>query len=89
METELLDQHSKELLNQVSSEKGVYGEFLAISDQLKKIIRFFPTPFEFELFNTDKWELLKFQKFYEKRKEILDFQDIFEHYVYLKHGELA
>lgn len=89
VETDLLDQHSKALLNQVSSEKGIYGEFLIISDLIKKIVRYFPTKFEFELFNTDKWELLKFQKFYEERKNIMDFQEIFDQYVYLKHGEFV
>ncbi|MEA9358453.1 hypothetical protein SHI21_19610 [Bacteriovorax sp. PP10] len=88
VETELLDSHSSELLNQVSSEKGIYGEFLVITDTVKKIVRYFPTLFEFELFNTDKWEVLKFEKFFEERKGILDFQSIFDRYVFLKHGEL-
>lgn len=88
VETELLDKHSGELLNQVSSVKGVYGEFLIITDTIKKVVRYFPTLFEFELFNTDKWEFLKFEKFNEERKEILDFQTIFDRYVFLKHGEI-
>jgi hypothetical protein len=88
VETDLLDTHTKELLNEVSSEKGLFSEFLVITDTLKKIVRYFPTVFELEMFNTEKPELIKFQKFYEKRKELLDFQSIFDHYVYLKHGEL-
>jgi hypothetical protein len=88
VETDLLDTHTKELLNEVSSEKGLFSEFLVITDTIKKIVRYFPTVFELEMFNTEKPELIKFQKFYEKRKELLDFQSIFDHYVYLKHGEL-
>lgn len=88
VETPLLDNHAKELLNQVSSEKGTYGEFLVLSDLIKKIVRYYPDQFEFEQFNTDDWQLSKFQKFYEERKEIMDFQEIFDRYVYLKYGEL-
>ena len=88
-ETDILDSHSFELLNHVASLKGFYSEFLLISDQIKKIVRFYSTPIEFEMFNTDKWELIKFQKFHEDRKDVLDFQEIFDQYVYLKHGEIA
>ena len=73
----------------MASLKGFYSEFLLISDQIKKIVRFYSTPIEFEMFNTDKWELIKFQKFHEDRKDVLDFQEIFDQYVYLKHGEIA
>jgi len=86
---ETLPTHIYELLNQVASDKGFYSEFLLISDQIKKIVRFYSTPIEFEMFNTDNWELTKFQKFYEDRKDIMDYQEIFDHYVYLKHGEVA
>ncbi|NOT78465.1 MAG: hypothetical protein HOP07_05620 [Bacteriovoracaceae bacterium] len=86
---ETLSTHTYELLNQVASDKGFYSEFLLLSDQIKKIVRFYSNPIEFEMFNTDNWELIKFQKFYEDRKEIMDFQEIFDHYIYLKHGEVA
>lgn len=86
---ETLSHHIYELLNQVASDKGFYSEFLLISDHIKKIVRFYSTVIEFEMFNTDNWELSKFQKFYEDRKEIMDYQEIFDHYIYLKHGEVA
>ncbi len=85
----ILSTHSYDLLNQVASDKGFYSEFLLLSDQIKKIVRFYSTSIEFEMFNTDNWELSKFKKFYEDRKEIMSYQEIFDHYIYLKHGEAA
>jgi hypothetical protein len=75
------------LLEQVNSKKGEYSEFLILSDTIKKIVRFYPTKKEFYLFNTEKSESLKFERFESERASIMEFNEIFDQYVYLMTGE--
>jgi hypothetical protein len=70
-----------------SCNKSNVSEFLVLSDSIKKIVRFYPTPKELYLFNTEKSEALKFEKFERERTGILEFREIFDQYVYLMTGE--
>jgi len=85
---EFLSEHQKELLTSLHSKKGVYSEFLILSDFHQKICRFYSSPFKFYLFNSDKSERDKFEKFKREREELIDFKEIIHQYVYLKTGEL-
>lgn len=82
-----LNDEVKSLLEKVNSKKGEYSEFLVLSDSLKKIVRFYPTKDELYLFNTEKSESLKFERFFEERNMLLDFKEIFDQYVQLTTGE--
>ncbi|MFA6236076.1 MAG: hypothetical protein WC635_02010 [Bacteriovorax sp.] len=82
-----LSDEVKPFLDQVNSIKGKYSEFLIVSDLIKKIVRFYPTPLELFLFNTEKCESRKFEKFEKERHGLLEFKDIFNQYLYLITGE--
>jgi type IV secretory pathway VirB4 component len=82
-----LSDEVKCLLEKVNSKKSEYSEFLVLSDLLKKIVRFYPTKDELYLFNTEKSESLKFERFFEERNMLLDFKEIFDQYVQLMTGE--
>ncbi|MDO9183796.1 MAG: hypothetical protein Q7U04_15380, partial [Bacteriovorax sp.] len=81
-----LNDDVKLLLEKVNSKKGEYSEFLVLSDLIRKIVRFYPTELELSLFNTEKSESLKFEKFEKERVGILEFKEIFDQYVYLLTG---
>lgn len=79
----------KTFLEQVNSKKGEYSEFLVLSDLIKKIVRFYPTPMELCLFNTEKSESVKFERFEKERLGIMEFKEIFDQYLYLITGARA
>jgi hypothetical protein len=84
---EFLANQQKEMLHSLQSKKRVYSEFLLISDFHQKICRFYSSPFKFYLFNSDKAERDKFEKFKNERVDFLDFREILHQYVYLNTGE--
>jgi conjugal transfer ATP-binding protein TraC len=83
---EFLSDHQKEMLKSLKSKKGVYSEFLLISDLHQKICRFYANPLKFYLFNSDKTERDRFNHFKAERESILDFREILHQYIYLKTG---
>jgi len=84
----MTNEEIKKVLDNVNSKKGEYSEFLVLSDTIKKIVRFYPTPKELYLFNTEKSESLKFEKFEQERIGIWEFKEIFDQYVYLMTGAI-
>ncbi len=84
----MTNEELKTILDKVNSKKGEYSEFLVLSDTIKKIVRFYPTTKELYLFNTEKSESLRFEKFERERSGILEFREIFDQYVYLMTGEI-
>jgi hypothetical protein len=81
-----LNKDALTFLEQVNSKKGEYSEFLVLSDNIRKIVRFYPTQLELYLFNTEKSESLKFEKFEKERHGLMEFKEIFDQYVYLISG---
>jgi hypothetical protein len=84
-----LSEEAKIFLEKVNSKKGEYSEFLVLSDLVKKVVRFYPTQLELCLFNTEKNESLKFEKFEKERLGVLEFKEIFNQYVYFLTGSIA
>lgn len=84
----MTNEELKTILDKVNSKKGEYSEFLVLSDTIKKIVRFYPTTKELYLFNTEKSESLRFEKFERERSGILEFREIFDQYVYLMTGAI-
>lgn len=52
--SEFMDQHTNELLNTIQSKKGDYSEFLLLSEDHKKPIRYYPSYLEYQLFTSDR-----------------------------------
>ncbi len=76
----------KMFLEKINSKKGEYSEFLVLSDVIKKIVRFYPNKKELYLFNTEKSEAVKFERFEKERIGLLEFKEIFDQYVYFLTG---
>lgn len=80
-----LDSHDKFQIKNVQSQKGHYSEFYLKTEFLKKTIRYYPTPLEYVLFNTEpneKHELIKFQSIY---GEFYSFKNVVDRFVDFKY----
>lgn len=86
---EFLTSFQKELLQSVNSRKRVFSEFLLVTDFHQKVCRFYADHFKFYLFNSDRNEIECFNKFKSERESVLDFKDIFHHFLTLKTGDQA
>lgn len=84
---EFLTSFQKELLESVNSRKRVFSEFLLVTDFYQKVCRFYADHFKFHLFNSDRNEIESFNKFKNERDSLLDYKDIFHHFLTLKTGD--
>lgn len=83
--SEFIDTHSIDLLENIYSKKDEYSEFLLLSDDIKKPVRFYPSIFEYELFNTRKDQLIRFDNYFQNHKDYMSFQECMRSFVQIKH----
>jgi type IV secretory pathway VirB4 component len=82
---EYVGQHALELLNSVQGNKGVYSEALLISDEITKVVRYVSDPLDYELFHTDKNELLQFDRYMQDFGQYLDFKKAIHNFTAIKY----
>src|SRR5690606_14129895 len=63
--SEFIDSHTKSLIDSVQSVKGQYSEFLLLTENQKKPLRFFPNPLEYELMTSAREDNKKFEAYME------------------------
>ena len=83
--SEFMDQHTIELLNTIQSKKGDYSEFLLLSEDHKKPIRYYPSYLEYQLFTSDREDNNKLFNYINTNKEFLSFQECLINFTKLKH----
>lgn len=85
-----LTTYEKELVSDVRSKKRKYSEFLILSEEIRKIVRYRPTPLEYELFTSDKSDVESFNKYYDDIGRFFGFNRAINNYVEAKYvgGEL-
>jgi hypothetical protein len=76
--SEFMDQHTIELLNTIQSKKGDYSEFLLLSEDHKKPIRYYPS-------YLDREDNNKLFNYINTNKEFLSFQECLINFTKLKH----
>ncbi|HAZ13172.1 MAG: hypothetical protein A2X86_08215 [Bdellovibrionales bacterium GWA2_49_15] len=86
-ESEFLDATGKCLLDSVFSKKGVYSEFLFLSDTHKKPLRYYPTYLEYELFTSDKNDTNHFDLYMKEKGHFLPFKDAITNYTKIKNPQ--
>ncbi len=87
--SEFLDSHALELLESVQSEKGVYSELLYLSERQRKIIRFRPSPLEYELYTSDPVDKREFNYYMEEKGRFISFKKAIENFTFIKHTALS
>ena len=83
-ESEFLDAHSKNLLDSVQSIKGEYSEFLFLSENIKKPVRYVPTPLEYQVFTSDKNDNQQFDFYLEDKGRFIPFSDAIINFTRIK-----
>jgi type IV secretory pathway VirB4 component len=83
-ESEFLDSHAKKLLDSVHSKKGEYSEFLLLTENHKKPLRFYPNPLEYELFTTDRSDIMQFDYYMHEKGKFLPFKESIVNFTKIK-----
>ena len=82
--SEFLDDHLVEMMSQILSKKGEYSEFLLLTETIRKPLRFYPDPFEYQLFTSDKRDNSKFETYMDEKGRFLDFREAMENFTKIK-----
>jgi conjugal transfer ATP-binding protein TraC len=85
---EYLDSDEVKLIKSLRSSKGNYSEFRIVTDFYKKILRYYPTFKEYELFTTDYFEIQNQNAFLEKINSD-SYKDKFEIYLGYKYAKIS
>lgn len=83
--SEFIDQHSVDMINSIYSKKGEYSEFLIMSEDIKKAARYLCSPFEYELFTSDREDNNSFELYLKDHQKYLSFKTIFQNFVMIKY----
>ncbi len=83
-ESEFIDSTTKEILDEVQSKKGIYSEFLYLTETHKKPVRFYPSPLEYELFTSDRRDNNQFESYMKEKGRYLSFKEAMTNYTEIK-----
>lgn len=82
--SEFIDTHAKMLLDSVQSIKGSYSEFLLLSETIRKPLRYYPTPLEYQVMTSSKEDNLQFEDYLLSGGKSLPFQDAIRNFTKIK-----
>jgi type IV secretory pathway VirB4 component len=74
-----------DLLDTVKSNRGEYSEFLTLSEEMQKIVRYYSSALEYELFTSSKRDNDQIEKYFEEKGKYLDFDMAFRNYTKIKY----
>lgn len=82
--SEFIDAHTKMLLDSVQSIKGAYSEFLLLTENIRKPIRFYPSPLEYQVMTSSKEDNLQFEDYLSNGGRSLPFQEAIRNFTRIK-----
>lgn len=80
-----LSSYEKDLIHDLRSIKRRYSEFVVLAEGVRKIVRFIPTPLEYELFSSDSKDCESFSNYYDEIGKFFGFQKAIENYTEAKY----
>jgi type IV secretory pathway VirB4 component len=80
-----ISSEQKELIRDLCSVKGEYSEFLLLSEEIKKPLRYYPSVLEYELFSSDLSDNESFNSYFEEKGRFIGFKKAIENYVEIKY----
>lgn len=80
-----LDRFDHDRVKSVQSKKGYYSEFYLKTENIRKILRYYPTDLEYVLFNTEPKEKIELTKFSEIYGPFFDYANVIERFVDFKY----
>ena len=84
--TPLISKEDADRIHTLKSIHGSHSEFFYKDDGVRKTIRYYATPLEYELFTTKKEDNLKLDKYIEIYGEFLDFKTLIHNWVDFKYN---
>lgn len=86
-ESEFIEPTTRILLSEIQSKKGVYSEFLYLTEVHRKPVRYCPSPLEYELFTSDKGDNNKFDAYMNEKGKYLDFKEALHNFTEIKNPQ--
>ncbi len=83
--SEFIDAHAKLLLDSVQSIKGAHSEFLLLTETMKKPIRFYPTPLEYQVMTSDREDNQQFEEYLLNGGKFIPFEEAIKNFTQIKH----
>lgn len=81
--SEFIDSHAKAILDSVQSIKGVFSEFLLLTERIKKPVRFFPEPLEYQVMTSARGDNNLFEEYLKIGGKILPFNKAIKNFTQL------
>ena len=85
--SEFVDSYQVKQIGELKTVKREYSEAFLISESFEKVMRFNPTPLEYELFTTAGEDQPLYEGYMEEAGRFLPFTKAMENFVKIKHGE--
>lgn len=82
--SEFIDNHTKDLLDSVQSIKGSYSEFLLITEMIKKPVRFYPNPLEYQVMTSAREDNQQFEAYLDAAGKFLPFSEAIKNFTEIK-----
>jgi type IV secretory pathway VirB4 component len=80
-----IDEYEKNIVNSVHSQKGEYSEFLILSEEIRKIVRFFTTHLKYEIFTSDPTDIKELDSYMDEKGHFLDFKRAIQNFTNIKY----
>lgn len=81
--SEFIDSHAKYLLDSVQSIKGVFSEFLLLTEKIKKPVRFYPEPLEYQVMTSAREDNDLFEEYLKIGGSLLPFDKAIKNFTQL------
>ena len=82
--SEFIDTHTKSLLDSVQSIKGAYSEFLLLTETIKKPIRYYPTPLEYQVMTSAREDNQQFEEYLTNGGKFIPFDEAIRNFTQIK-----
>jgi hypothetical protein len=80
-----LDDIDQQKIKNLVTKKGNYSEFFVKTETLRKIVHYYPTFLEYELFTSNYDDNLSFEAFRKKNEGVFNFYEVVNRYVQFKY----
>jgi TraG P-loop domain len=82
--SEFIDAQSKTLLDSVQSIKGAYSEFLLLTETIKKPIRYYPSPLEYQVMTSAREDNQQFEEYLANGGKFIPFEEAIRNFTQIK-----
>lgn len=80
-----LDEFDQQRIKGLMTKKGNHSEFYVKTESIRKIVQFYPSYLEYEMFTSNFEDNLSFEKFFSQNKNFFNFPEIAHRYVHFKY----